>query len=83
MFNELSWLNDILRQYNCDIHCLQDTHFHDISESQIRNEWDGEILLVQKIQHQERLLSYAKNDLHYQVRNVYNDNNGNLWFLTW
>lgn len=37
-----------LRQYNCDIYCLQDTHFDDFTESQIRNEGDGEFFASSK-----------------------------------
>ena len=70
-----------LRQQNYDIYFLRETDFNDFTESQIRNEWDGEVFVSSKNSMSRGVAVLFKKHLHYQVKNVHKDTNGNLLVL--
>ena len=64
------------KDYN--MYCLQGTHFVEQDEVQIKNQWQGECILIHLHLTREVLLYLKKNNFEFKINQVKKDDNDNL-----
>ena len=71
----------IYTQKTINIYCLQDTHFVEQDEVQIKNQWQGECIFNSFTSNQRGVAIFLKNNFECKINQVKKDDNGNLLFL--
>ena len=69
---------DFLRNTNCDIYCLQETHFTDTEERSILDLWNGECLFNNYKSNARGVAILFGKNLEYKVHKQIKDNEGNF-----
>lgn len=64
------------KDYN--IYCLQDIHFVEQDEVQIKNQWQGECIFNSFASNQRGVAIFFKNNFEFKINQVKKDDNGNL-----
>lgn len=75
---------DVLQYYKqleCNILCLQDTHFTIDMETDIRNEWGYDVYFDSFTSQSRGIAIFINNNFEYKVHNTVNDNSGNFLAL--
>ena len=67
-----------LDQLQCDITCLQDTHWIEKDIKKIKNLWPGEVLLSGYKRNSRGVAILLKKTFEFTVMDTYSDNSGNL-----
>ena len=70
-----------LRQKQCNIYCLQDTHFTPKLETYIRSEWGFDCYFNSYMSNSRGIAILFNNNFEYKVLNKYQDDKGNLLAL--
>ena len=69
---------DFLRNTNCDIYCLQETHFTDTEERSILDLWNGECLFNNYKSNARGVAILFGKNLEYKIHKQIKDNEGNF-----
>ena len=72
---------DVLNYFehlNCDIFCLQDTHWTEKDCQKIKNHWPGEVILNGFKSNSRGVAILMKKTFEYSILDTYSDNSGNL-----
>jgi exonuclease III len=69
---------DYLKSKNCNIDCLQDTHFTKNDETAIKNQWGGECIFSSFASNQRGVAILLSNHFEYRILNTKKDDCGNL-----
>ena len=69
---------DYLSKKNCNIYCLQDTHFTENDELAIKNLWGGECVFNSFTSNQRGVAIFFKKNFEYKILQTKKDQNGNL-----
>ena len=69
---------DYLKSKNCNIYCLQDTHFTKNDETAIQNQWGGEFIFNSFVSNQRSVAILLSNNFEYKISNTKKDDCGNL-----
>lgn len=75
---------DVLQYYKqleCNILCLQDTHFTIDMETDIRNEWGYDVYFDSFTSQSRGIAIFINNNFEHKVHNTVNDNSGNFLAL--
>ena len=67
-----------LEQLNCDVVCLQDTHWTEKDSKRLRNLWPGEIILNGFKSNSRGVAILMKDTFEYSILDIFSDNCGNL-----
>ena len=67
------------KDYN--MYCLQDTHFVEQDEVQIKNQWQGECIFNSFASNQRGVAIFFKNNFDFKINQVKKDDNGTLFGL--
>ena len=69
------------RQLQCNLLCLQDTHFTIDMEENIRNEWGYEVFFNSFTSQSRGIAIFMNNNFEYKVHNTVMDTSGNYLAL--